>query len=283
VRTVDSRAVIGAVTVEWGAATRVGVRRGHNQDSFGARPPVFVVADGIGNHSAGNLASREAVQALLALAGRQPVTAEMFNSALADARTRIARIPVLDRHRPPGTTISGVIVTHGDGVPCWMVVNVGDSRTYRLDASGLRQLTVDHSIAQKLVDAGVIAPSATGRLPLRNMLSRAVFGEIEHSPDLWRLPAQGGDRILVCSDGLSSVVDDAAIQRVLGAVRDPQAAADELVITATEAGGRDDVTVVVVDAVAVRQPVHWDGPTAAIKQVELPGDCSIATRARWRV
>lgn len=282
VRTVDSRAVIGAVTVEWGAATRVGVRRGHNQDSFGARPPVFVVADGIGNHSAGNLASREAVQALLELAGRQPVTAEMLTAALADARARIARIPVQERNRPPGTTLSGVIVTLCDDEPCWMVVNVGDSRTYRLNASGLRQLTVDHSIAQKLIDAGVIASEGSGRLPLRNMLSRALFGEIEHSPDVWQLPAHSGDRILVCSDGLSSTVNDAAIERVLRAARDPQAAADTLVDMATQAGGRDDVTVVVVDAVAVRKPVYWDGPTTAIKRVDFPADCSTATRARWR-
>jgi PPM family protein phosphatase len=89
--TVECRAVIDAVTVEWGAASRVGCRRERNQDTFGARPPVFVVADGIGSHGAGDLASHLAVQALLALAARQPVTAEMFNRALADARARIAQ------------------------------------------------------------------------------------------------------------------------------------------------------------------------------------------------
>lgn len=246
----ECRAVIDAVTVEWGAASRVGHRR-RNQDTFGAHPPVFVVADGIGSHGAGDLASREAVQALLALTARRPVTAEMFDRALADARARIARIPAPDGDRPPGTTIAGVIVTHVEGVPCWMVVNIGDSRTYRLDAAGLHQISVDHSVAQKLIDSGVISQSAPRRMALRNMLNRAVFGEIEHSPDVWRLPIEFGDRMLVCSDGLWSAVDEPAIRRVLQTVRDPQAAADALVDTATHAGGSDDVTVVVVDAAAI--------------------------------
>src|SRR6202035_6112328 len=92
------------------------------------------------------------------------------------------------------------------GVPCWMVVNIGDSRTYRLDAAGLHQISVDHSVAQKLIDSGVVSQSAPRQMPLRNMLSRAVFSDIEHSPDVWRLPIESGDRMLVCSDGLWSVV-----------------------------------------------------------------------------
>jgi PPM family protein phosphatase len=252
VRTVDCRAVTDTVTVEWGAATRAGAGRERNQDTFGAHAPVFVVADGIGSHGAGDLASREAVQALLGLAGSQPVTDETINSAFADARSRIAQIPASDRRRSPGTTVSGVIVTRCDGVPCWTVVNLGDSRTYRLNAAGLRQLTVDHSIAQKLIDAGVTAGSGPEPLPLRNILSRALVGGVVHSPDVWRLPIDVGDRILVCSDGVSSAVDDPTIQRVLQAVRDPQAAAEALVESATRAGGRDDVTAVVVDAAAIQ-------------------------------
>jgi PPM family protein phosphatase len=280
VRTVDSRAVMGAVTVEWGVATSVGKRHERNQDSFGASPPVFIVADGIGSHRGGDVASREAVQALLTLAGRQPVTADMFNGAMADAQARIARIPVQDPSQPPGTTISGVIVTHDDGVPCWMVVNLGDSRTYRLDAAGLRQLTVDHSLFQKLIDSGVVERSASPPLPLKNLLSRALFGEAEHSPDVARLPMKVGDRILVCSDGISSTVEDATMRGVLQTVRDPQTAAEKLLDTATKAGARDDVTAVVVDAVAIT-------PRRAESLRDSPGspadDRSVRmTRARWR-
>ena len=273
VRTVDCRALIDGVAVEWGAATRVAPKHERNQDTFGACPPVFVVADGIGTHTAGNVASREAVQALMALAARGPVTADMFDIALADARARIARIPVPAGNRPPGTTISGVIVTESDGMPCWMVINLGDSRTYRLDAGGLHQLTVDHSVAQKLVDAGVIAEPARAQ-KLRKLLTRAVFGDTNHSPDVSRLPIQVRDRILVCSDGLSSAVDDSILRQVLETVRDPQAAADALVQAATDAGSRDDVTVVVVDAVGIRPPVDADSPTVALAQTNI--------RARWR-
>lgn len=263
----ESRAGIDAVTVQWGAASRVGSRRERNQDAFGAHPPVFVVADGIGSHGAGDQASRETVQAVLQLAARRPVTAGMVNRALADARAAIARIPAPDSDRPPGTTITGVIVTHFHGVPSWMVVNLGDSRTYRLDATGLHQISVDHSIAQKLIDSGVVSESAPRQMPLRNMLSRAVLGETEHSPDVWRLPIEFGDRMLICSDGLWSVVDDSTIQWVLQSTRDPQAAADALVDTATQAGGSDDVTALVVDAVAIRLPMYSDLPTGALEPV----------------
>jgi PPM family protein phosphatase len=274
VGTVQSRAVIDGVTLEWGATTRIGASRERDQDAFGARPPVFVVADGIASRSAGDLASREAVQALLGLASRQPVTAEMFTSALADARARIAAIPVHDSDRSPGTTISGVIVSHCNGVPCWMVVNLGDSRTYRLNAAGLRQLSVDHSVAQKLIDAGVFAQPAP---QLQKLLSRAVFGDIEYSADVWRLAMNVHDRILVCTDGVSSDVREATIRRVLRTVRDPQAAADALVGAANEAGGRDDMTVVVVDVVAIR-------PSAGLSTsaTTRTGD-HVVTRARWRV
>ncbi len=292
VRAVNSRAVIDAVTVEWGAATRVGARRAHNQDTFGARPPVFVVADGIGGHCAGDLASREAVQSLLAVADRAEVTDEMLDNALADARARINRIPVSDGKRPPGTTISGVIVTYCNGVPCWMVVNLGDSRTYRLDAKGLRQLSVDHSVGQKLIEAGV-AQAGPQQLPVGNILTRAVVGGREHSPDVWRLPMHAGDRILVCSDGLSSAVDDSSIMRVLQTVRDPQAAVDALIDTAIRAGGGDDATAVVVDAVAIRPRHYSDMSTRAARRGALARDTSttgrlptdrtiFTTRARWR-
>ena len=132
-----------------------------------------------------------------------------------------------------------------------MVVNVGDFPTYRLDAAGLHQISVDHSVAQKLIDSGVVSQSAPREMPLRNMLSRAVVGDTEHSPDVWLLPIKFGDRMLICSDGLWSAVDDSTIRRVLQNTRDPQAAADVLADTATQAGGSDDVTVVVVDAAAI--------------------------------
>lgn len=283
VRAVDRRAVIGTVTLEWGAATRAGAHRGQNQDTFAARPPVFVVADGIGGHSAGELASREAVQALLAVAERPEVTDDMLDRALADARERIDRIPGSDAKRRPGTTVSAAIVTSCGGVPHWMVVNLGDSRTYRLDARGLHQISVDHSVGQKLLEAGVTAQVAPA-LPIRNLLTRALVGGVEHKPDVWRLPMRAGDRMLVCSDGLPSPIDDERIRRVLQLQRDPQAAVDALIDAAIRAGGTDDMTAVVVDAVSIRPRHYSDTSTrAARRSAELPAGTATSTRVRWRV
>jgi PPM family protein phosphatase len=253
VRTIGGRAAVGPATVEWGAATRTGAARRHNEDAYCAEAPVFVVADGMGGHAAGELASREVVDALLSLTGDLQVTGEMFATCLADARARLAGIPVLDGGAPPGATLSGVIVTQSDDdEPQWMVINLGDSRTYRMGAQGFRQLTVDHSVAQELVDAGLVAASDARTHPLGSVLTRAVLAETDHLPDVWLLPMTPGERILVCSDGVTRQLDDAFIAGVLGALPDPLAAAQELVNPA--AGFRDDATALVIDAVGTGSP-----------------------------
>jgi hypothetical protein len=146
VRIDQGHAMMDAATIDWGAATHAGAvherRHEDNQDAYFAGPPVFVVADGIGGHCAGEVASREAVQALLPLVGQVRVIGAMLTACLSDARARIARIAI-DGGRPPGSTLSGVIATRVDGVPSWLVVNIGDSRTYRLDSDALHQLSVD--------------------------------------------------------------------------------------------------------------------------------------------
>jgi serine/threonine protein phosphatase PrpC len=252
VETTSGRTVIGRATLDWGVATHIGSARQHNQDDYCSAAPVFVVADGMGGHAAGDVASRQMVESLLAVAGHTCVTPEMFMACLADARARLGRIAV-SGGPPPGTTVSGVIVTQrDDDDPCWMVVNVGDSRTYRLDADRLRQLTVDHSVVQELIDAGAVTPSEARSFPIGNLLTRAVLAGIDHPPDVWLLPIRPRDRILVCSDGLIRELDDRRIAGVLRAVADPQEAAGELVSIAVAAGCRDDVTALVIDAVATR-------------------------------
>jgi PPM family protein phosphatase len=250
VLTVQSCSAIVAAQIEWGAATHIGVVRQSNQDAYCTTLPVFAVADGVGGHCAGDIAARETVEALSTLTGHVEVTDEMLRACLADARARIDRIPVA-HGQPPATTISGVIATDVDNIPTWLVVNIGDSRTYRLNADGLRQLTIDHSIVQELLDMGAIDPSAAQSHPSRNVLTRALRADIEYSADLWRLPMIAGDRILVCSDGLTREVDDQFIESVLRAIPDPQAAANHLVKAAVNAGGHDNVTVLVIDATEV--------------------------------
>lgn len=255
VRTIPACVVTGVATLDWGAASHAGTshERRHelNQDAYCVGPPVFVVADGIGGHCAGDIASREVVAALLPLVGQVQVTGAMLTDRLSDARARIARIAV-DRGRPPGSTLSGVIATHVDDVPSWLVVNIGDSRTYRLDFDAFRRLSVDHTVVQELIDADAIAPSAASSHPARNLLTRALLAGTEHPADISVLPMQAGDRILICSDGLTSDVDDGSIAEVLRTSSDPQVAADNLIKAAIDAGGHDDVTALVVDVVAMR-------------------------------
>lgn len=252
VRALTGSAVIGAATVDWGVASATGAVRHNNQDAFCTDPPVFVVADGMGGHRAGELASKEAVTAMSALAGHL-VTEKMVTRCLADARVRIGRIAT-DHRRPPGTTLSGVIVAQDPAGPYWMVLNIGDSRTYRLNADGLQQISVDHSVVQELLDAGAISTSAAQSSPLRNVVTRALLAGIDHPADVWLLPMIAGDRILVCSDGLTREIDDESIAYILRTMPDPQAAANELVRAAVEAGGHDNVTGLVLDAVAVGAP-----------------------------
>lgn len=270
VRMITNRCAMGAATIAWGAASSVGAVRQSNQDIYGTAPPVFVVADGMGGHFAGDVAAREAVNALLPLSGHPQVTTEMLMTCLADARTRIARIPV-EHGRAPGTTLSGVITTQVDHVPSWMVVNIGDSRTYRLDSRGLRQLSVDHSVVQQLVETDAITPSAVGTHPARNLLTRALIAEIEYPADVWLLPIISGDRILVCSDGLTREIDDLFIAGVLRAIPDPQAAANQLVKAAVDAGGHDNVTAVVIDAAVVDANHQVRGETS--ERQPFSGDC----------
>jgi serine/threonine protein phosphatase PrpC len=255
VRSIPTCELMNVAAIEWGAASHAGAVHEHrherNQDAYCAGPPVFVVADGMGGHCAGDVASREVIEALLPLVGRVPVTGAMLTACLTDARARIARIAV-DSGRPPGSTLSGVIATRVDGVPSWVVVNIGDSRTYRLDSDDFRQLTIDHTVVQELIDAGAIAPSAAASYPARNLLTRALLGATEHPADVSVLAMRAGDRILVCSDGLTRELDDGFIADVLRTTPDPHVAAESLITAAIDGAGHDDLTALVVDVLAIR-------------------------------
>jgi protein phosphatase len=250
VRMATERAVGGPATVRFGAASQAGASRRHNEDSSCTTFPVFAVADGMGGHGGGELASSAVVEALGTLAGQTRLAPDAVTACLTDARSRIAAIPESE-DKAPGSTLSGVVVTQDDdGRPCWMVANIGDSRTYRLDGSGLTLLTEDHTVVSALVSRGAIRPEKARDFMLRNVLTRAIQAHTDDLPDVQRVPMRHGDRILVCSDGVTGVLDDVAIGHVLRTVGDPQAAADELIRAVVAAGGSDDATAVVVDSVA---------------------------------
>lgn len=234
------------IQLAWGACTDRGLRRQVNEDSFVAEPPVFFVADGMGGHEAGAEASRAALAGFRALAGAESVGVAQVEEAFRDAVSAVRSIET-DR-TAAGTTLSGAAVTEQGGAPYWLILNIGDSRTYRFARGRLDQVSIDHSAVQDLVDRGQLDAHEAERHPQRNVVTRAVGAGSVGAPDYWLLPASTGDRILICSDGLSKELSSDEIARVLGGEESPQAAAQRLVHEALLHGGRDNVTVVIVDA-----------------------------------
>ena len=226
-----------------GAATSVGRVRQVNEDRFLAVPPLFVVADGMGGHGSGDVASTIAVEEMAACAALRPLFTEAVLTALEHANRRIIE---RDKASRMGTTITGLAGLETAGGDHLMVFNIGDSRVYRLAGHRLEQLTVDHSEVQEMVLAGVITREQARTHPRRNVVTRALGSASGQRPDHWLLPPVTGDRYLVCSDGLFSELPDDVILPLLAAGV-PQQAAEALVMAACDAGGHDNVTVLVVD------------------------------------
>ncbi|MFC7482845.1 PP2C family protein-serine/threonine phosphatase [Luedemannella flava] len=231
-----------------GAATDVGRVRHNNEDSLVAEPPVFAVADGMGGRARGDEASRLAAEAFARLAGDDGPTTE----AVLDAVTR-ANDAILAASRTAGsgngmgTTLVGLVLVEETGGQRWCAVNIGDSRLYRWAGGQLEQLTVDHSEIQELVDAGIVGEAQRSVHPRRNVVTRALGTLPAPVADCWLLHPVPGERFVLCSDGLTGHLDDAEIGEFLAGEATPDGAANRLVAAAVEAGGRDNVTVVVVD------------------------------------
>lgn len=247
-----------------GYGTDRGLRRATNEDAFIAEDPVFAVADGMGGHEAGEVASGICVHALAGIplleGGGRGATADVVQRYLFAADKGIREAT----GSRAGTTLSGVVAVERRGAAYWLVLNIGDSRTYRLSQGRLTQLTVDHSEVQELIDAGGITPAQAAVHPRRHVVTRALGTGDGTAADYWLLPIRDGDRILVCSDGLSGELDDDRIAGILASEADPQRAVDELIQAALRSGGRDNITAVVVDAQAPDGPGSADRTTATI-------------------
>ena len=234
------------LTIDWAGVTDVGLRRAHNEDSYVAQAPVFVVADGMGGHSAGDVASDAVVRRIEEAAVRDRLTTDDLEEALRLATADIA-VAAAETELGVGTTATGAFLSDDDGEPEFTIFNVGDSRVYLVDAGVLQQVTVDHSVVQEMVDAGLLRAEDAENHPDSNVITRAVGFDVAQRPDYWRVPARAGLRLLVCSDGLTKELSAADIERVLAAEPESLGAASALVRAAVEAGGRDNVTAVVVD------------------------------------
>ncbi|MFC4787072.1 PP2C family protein-serine/threonine phosphatase [Nocardioides sp. MAHUQ-72] len=254
------------VELHHGAATDVGLVREVNEDSFLATPPVFVVADGMGGHDGGDVASAIVVEEFGRLAdeGYDPRRgAEVVARTLQTCQDRIMEYGAAQRARGArgfhaGTTAVVALLVEDDGGPQWLLANLGDSRIYRFLDGRLEQVSVDHSVVQELVDAGAITADDAATHPERHVITRALGGPDRAEADYFLLPLPSVERLLLCSDGVTGMIDDSVIAEILGRTDDPRDAADQMVAQAVQAGGKDNATAVVVDVVGLMTENSYD-------------------------
>lgn len=233
----------GAVT-KFGSRTDVGSVREQNEDSLIVNPPLFVVADGMGGHAAGEVASEIAVNTIQELAPDH-ADAEALGHAVEEANRDIINAALAGEGREGmGTTVTAAILERDKLV----IAQVGDSRAYLLHNGELTQLTRDHSLMANMIEAGQITPEEARFHPNRSVITRALGNDPDTLPDLYEINVEDGDRLLLCSDGLYSMLEDDEIAAVMRRVSDPQRCASTLVNGAIAAGGHDNITVIVADA-----------------------------------
>jgi serine/threonine protein phosphatase PrpC len=229
--------------VEHAERTDPGRARRGNEDSYWTSPPFFVVADGMGGAQAGEVASRTAVETFSAEIPEEGDPEERLTAAVLAANGRIHELSRLDRTRAGmGTTLIAVLVGGADV----HLAHVGDSRIYRLRHETLTPLTRDHTLVQVLIDQGRISEEEAATHPQRSVITRALGPEPHVEVETRTLPARDADVFLLCSDGLTSMVDEATIERILVRAPSLDAAAGALVDAANAAGGRDNITVVLL-------------------------------------
>ena len=254
------------VELRYGVATDVGLVREANEDSMLAQPPVFVVADGMGGHDGGEVASRIVVEEFARLAERGYDPRGGPDAVLATLRSCQRRLNEYGAsHRGSdggpwhgGTTAVVALLVETDDGPAWLLTNLGDSRIYRVAGGELLRVSNDHSVVQELVDAGRISEEQARVHPERHIVTRALGGPDPLDPDFFVVALGEAGRILLCSDGVTDLIRDAEIAAVLGDNPDPRDAADRVVAAAMAAGGIDNATAVVVDVVGLVEEVGDD-------------------------
>ncbi|MCC2032824.1 PP2C family protein-serine/threonine phosphatase [Microbacterium allomyrinae] len=266
------------------AISHTGKVRSNNQDSGYSGSNLFVVADGMGGHAGGDVASSLAITRLERLDQPYETTSEAelaLRDAISDAAVElIDTVHVRPELAGMGTTVSALIMVDDYAV----IAHIGDSRIYLFRDGTLTQITTDHTFVQRLVDSGRITPEEARYHPRRSVLMR-VLGDMDPDPELdtFIMPTQPGDRWLLCSDGLSGVVDDPHTSKALGLGLAPGRTADNLLKQALDAGAPDNVTIVIVD-VGGQHPVFSGTPTivgSASNPVGVEVPAAAPRRSSW--
>ena len=233
-----------------GTATHTGMVRTVNQDTSLVAEPLFAVADGMGGHAAGEVASQVAVEALRLNA--EPSAEGLIHAIRVANRAVWEKSAAEPSMRGMGTTLCAVVLVRDERAEVddvVVVANVGDSRVYVFHDGELEQITEDHSLVEDLVREGRLTAQEAKSHPQRNVVTRVLGIEEDVEVDSWEIVPYVGDRFLLCSDGLFNEVDEARIAATLRRIDDPDEAAAELVRLANEGGGKDNITVVLVDVV----------------------------------
>ena len=243
------------VRLRWGGASHVGQVRQVNQDSLFVGTGLFVVADGMGGHAGGEVASRLAVETMeaeLETGGETQPPRRVLDlvTAVQAANDRVWAQSEHDQNLAGmGTTVVAIGIVEEGGEVRIAIVNVGDSRAYRLSGGDLDQISDDHSLVGELYREGRLTADEARAHPQKNIVTRAVGIDRYVDVDEFQVLPRTGDRYLLCSDGLTDEVTEDDIAHVLRTVEEPEAAAEDLVRRANEAGGRDNITLIVVDVV----------------------------------
>ncbi len=212
---------ISGIDFCWAAASDRGKRRRVNEDRYFAAPGVFVVADGMGGHQAGDVASQMVVDYFSRLVPEFPLSASQVESAAGELNAAVREWASTNDQVGMGTTVVAAVLVDYNGSKGLVVVNVGDSRCYVNDSDGFRQVTHDHSVVQDLVDAGSITKDEAGQHPDRNVVTRAVGVDPTIVPDYVFLPSVSDQRLVLCSDGVCGQLSESAIAQIVTSVSDP--------------------------------------------------------------
>ena len=268
------------LALRYAVRSDVGLLREGNEDSAYAGPHLLAVADGMGGHAAGEVASAATITTIAPLDAEDPGPdlVGALADAVATANLRLQELIISDPAiEGMGTTLTALLWSEGYAALC----HIGDSRAYLLRDGQFIQITHDHTLVQSLVDEGKITEDDVATHPHRSLLLRALDGRTIAEPDLAPLETYPGDRYLLCSDGLSGVVTEQTLHQTLASVRDPDKAALRLVELAIKGGGPDNITCIVADVIdthSSRVPPTWQPVFAGAAANGAPADLRPSAR-----
>ena len=277
----ESALAIGHSALRGSAATHEGNVRTLNEDAFLIAPGVYAVADGMGGHQAGEVASRITIDTCATMATGEPLAVAAVADMVSRANDEVRRYAIDHHTEGMGCTLVGAVLVDNGGVDALVVFNVGDSRCYALiDDQPMAQLTVDHSLVQEMVDNGELTVAQARTHAQRNVVTRAIGIENSVAADYVVVPAAGRVRLLLCSDGVSTELTDEDIGALLVEHGDPEVAARSIVDAVLAGRAADNATALVVDFVPPVPP--GEVPSTLDEATGPPPNAAARSRARTK-